>query len=393
MKKKTHRLTRTMAIWMVAVIVCLFAFAAFAASPETQSAPIALGGSLSLGLLFLGTIDMFGSRTMLQALEQMLPPRTAILDFFFKNTNQSTTENVDIDIVKSKRKLAPFVNPMMEGKVVARDGYSTRSFKPPYVKPKMPFSGADLLKRQAGETIYQGNSSPDQRARVQLGKDLLKLRNMIIRREEWMAAKAIITGKVPIVGEGVNAEVDFLMSASHLITLVGNALWSDYINSDPISNLRDWRTLCSQDCGKKPDVVIFGATVIKHFLANAKVVALMDKTKIALGQINVKELPNGLTYYGNIEGLDIYGYDKWYVDDQTGNESAMVPADRIVMGSTQAETVRQYGAIIDLKATAAVPYFPKSWEQEDPSIRWIMLQSAPLPVPTEIDGFLSAKVV
>ncbi len=393
MKKRMHRFTKILAIWGLAMIICMFAFAVFASAPESPAAPIALGGGLGLGLMFMGTIDMFNTRTMLQALEQMLPPKSFLLDLFFTKSNTSTTKTVDIDIIKGKRRMAPFVNPMHEGKVVARTGYVTRSFEPPYVKPKMPFSGADILKRQAGEIIYQGNSSPDQRARVQLGKDLLELMGMVKRREEWMAAKALTTGKVAVVGEGVNAEVDFLLAASHLVTLVGNALWSDYTNSDPVTNLRTWKLLCAQDSGVMPTVAIFGTDVIKHWLANPKVSALLDKTKIALGQINPKDLPNGATYWGNVEGLDIYTYAEWYIDDADGVEKPMIPVDRVVLGSPAAETVRQYGAIQDLKATAAVPYFPKSWETEDPSVRWIMLQSAPLPVPTQIDAFFSAKAV
>lgn len=337
-------------------------------------------------------IDMFNTRTMLQALEMMFIPKTFLLDTFFKAKDQSSTKYVDIDIIKGKRRLAPFVRPTAQGKVIDRTGYTTKTFEPPYIKPKMPFSGADLLKRQAGDTIYQGNSSPADRAAQQLGKDLLELIQMIVRREEWMAAQALNTGKIAVVGEGINAEIDFLMDANHIITLTGNALWSDYTNSDPITNLRSWKSLCAKDSGLVPDATVVGSDVIKHFLKNDQVQKLLDKTKIALGQINVQALPSGATYYGNIEGLDIYTYDEWYLDDSAVLQP-MTPVDRIVMGSTKARAVRHYGAIQDLKATAAVPYFPKSWEEEDPSIQWIMVQSAPLACIHEIDAFLTAKVL
>ncbi len=338
-------------------------------------------------------IDMFATRTMLQALEMMAEARTFLLNLFFKSTETSTTQYVDIDVHKGKRRLAPFVHPLMQGKVVDRTGYTTKTFAPPYIKEKMPFSGADILKRQAGDTIYQGNSSPAQMAQVQLGKDLVELRTMIVRREEWMAAQELFTGKVVCVGEGINAEIDFLMAADHIITLASEALWSAGSTSDPITNLRTWKRKAAQDSGLVPDVAVMGADVITCLIKNDNVLKLLDKTKVTLGKIDPQQLPDGSTYYGVIEGLDIYGYDEWYVDDTDGTEKPMVPVDKIVLGSTRSRTVRHYGAIQDLKATAAVPYFPKSWEEEDPSVRWIMLQSAPLPCLHQPDAFIIAKVI
>jgi hypothetical protein len=40
----------------------------------------------------------------------------------------------------------------------------------------------------------------------------------------------------------------------------------------------------------------------------------------------------------------------------------------------------------------AVPYWSKSWVTQDPSIRWLLMQSAPLLVPYRIDASLSATV-
>jgi hypothetical protein len=52
-----------------------------------------------------------------------------------------------------------------------------------------------------------------------------------------------------------------------------------------------------------------------------------------------------------------------------------------------------YGCIKDLSAMYPVARFPKSWEEEDPSARFLLMQSAPLLVPTQIDSFLSAQVL
>lgn len=340
-------------------------------------------------------VDMFETRTMMQALEEMTPPRTFLLDSFFATTQTFGTEAVDVDIVKGKRKLAPFVSPLHEGKVVKREGYSTETFKPPYVKPKRTTRAQNFLQRQPGEAVYAGSLSPQERAARELGKDLSDLRESIIRREEWMAAQALTTGKVIVSGEGVEAEVDFGMDPSHLVTLSGTDLWTDAAGT-PLTDLRAWKRMCAQDSGMTADRVILGASVVDPFYARVK--ADLDTRRIDLGMIKPEQLPDGVTYIGylNDPGVDLFTYDEWYLDD-LGVEQPMVPVDAVIMGSTRARTVRAYGAIQDVDAIGAglfeAQYFPKSWVQQDPSARFVMVQSAPLVIPTQIGAFMKAKVV
>jgi len=381
---------KTLAIWGLIFIGCIFGVGLLGVASVQPE--VTFSFAVGLPLAFVGTISMFESRTMIQALEQMFVPNTAILDLFFKVKNTFTTLNVDVDIIKGKRKLAPFVSPLMQGKIVERAGYESRSIKPPYVKPKMVTTAADILKRQPGEIIYQGNMDPATRAQQQLGKDLLYLRDQVTRREEWMAAQALTTGKVLAKGEGIDLLIDFLMSATHKITLVDEALWSN-AGSDPVANIATWRDLLAEDSGLPGDTLLLGSDARQAFVGNANVQKKMDKTKIALGQIDLKALPNGLIYYGNVELVDIYGYNEWYVDDDSGLSTPMIPANMAVMGSTKARCERLYGAIQDLKAIAAVDVFPKSWEEEDPSARMLLLQSAPVPAPLQIDAFLNAEVL
>jgi len=83
-------------------------------------------------------INIYETRTMLRAIEQMKRPRTFLLNTFFTAIEQSTSKHVDIDIVRGKRRLAVFVNPLHEGRRVDRKGYTTSTIEPPYIKQKMP---------------------------------------------------------------------------------------------------------------------------------------------------------------------------------------------------------------------------------------------------------------
>ena len=87
--------------------------------------------------LLLGNVSLFKTRTLTAAINQRKSPTTLILATFFKGEEVFDTEEVDIEIIKGKRRLAPFVAPVMEGKLVESEGRTMKTFKPPYVKPKL----------------------------------------------------------------------------------------------------------------------------------------------------------------------------------------------------------------------------------------------------------------
>ena len=55
-------------------------------------------------------IDIFEVRSMLRQIEQMKAAQSFLRDMFFPEVNVSTTPKVDIDIVKGKRRVAPYVS-------------------------------------------------------------------------------------------------------------------------------------------------------------------------------------------------------------------------------------------------------------------------------------------
>lgn len=348
-------------------------------------------------------INIFEPRRMLRVLEELKPVRTFLLDLFFRGeTNRFDTRQVDIDIFKGKRTLAPFVSPRREGRAVERIGYTTKTYAPPYIKVFTETTAEDTLRRQPGEAVYSSDpaaSNPQLRAARILGRDLAYLEEQITRREEWMAAEAVSTGMLHVRGEGVDDVIDFQMAPTHLVTLVGPAAWSDRDNSDPLRDLRKWRRRIIQDSGINPTAMILGQDALDAFLDHPKVLGKLDNRRVEFGRIDPVSLADGATYYGYIKdvNLDIYSYDEWYADEATGTEKPMVRPDRCILGSARARTSRNYAVIQDLDAIGsgqfAVPRYPKSWVEKNPSVRRLMLQSAALVVPHQIDAFMSIKVV
>jgi len=340
-------------------------------------------------------INMFETRTMLQALEQMPKPKTFLRDMFFAaNVEYSPTSKVDIDIVKGRRQMAPFVSPVMEGKVLANQGFTTNTFEAPLLKPKKKTSAEDILNRLPGEALYSG-MSPDERAAVKLGKDLAELNDAIDRRIEWMCAQALFNGKIAVKGDGVDYEIDFGVPSE---TLTGTALW-DADGSNPIDSLRDFFAEVVKASGVNPDTVILAEDVVPYFLNHSAVKELLDKRLINTGQIDPRQLPNGATYLGYLNelGMNIYSYLDWYVDEN-GDTQPMIPSKKILVGSTRAQTVMNYGAVTikddnGEMVTYMIDKVPHSWVSDDPVVRWVQLMSRPLPVPTQVDAFYVAQVI
>lgn len=336
-------------------------------------------------------IDLFDTRTMLEAVRQMLPVRTFLKETFFTNVRTFDTEHVDVDIIKGKRRMAPFVSPKLAGKVVERQGFRTNTYKAPMINPKLPTTAEQLQKRLAGEPLYSG-MSPDDRAAEQLGRDLAELDEMITRREERMCAQALFEGKIDIKGEGVDEVIDFGLTNKEALS--GGALWNQ-TTADPLADLKRWRRTIVKASGINPDIVVMGSDVIDAFLANEKVQKMLDLRLVDTGQINPQTLPNGTTYVGRIAelGVNIYTYDEWYLDDD-GTEKPMVPEKSLLMGSTAARFDLLYGAYVDQEmGTLDLPRIPRSWVEKDPSVRWVQLISRPLPVPQHIDSLYVATVI
>lgn len=334
-------------------------------------------------------VDIYNRRTMAEALRERREPRSFLLKTFFPKEKIHNTFEVDIDIVRNKRRLAPFVNPMSEGKLVEHAGHNTKSFKPPYLKPKMVTTSTDLLVRQPGEDLY-ADVTPQQAAARQLAEELADMDDMIERREEWMAAQALFQGQVTVVGEGVNAVIDFAFSASHEITLLTTARW-DNAASDPVEQLRGWKSLINKDSGLSATDLVLSTEAMNDFLGNAEVRAQLNLLKAQTMSVEMKAPIDGVQYVGRIESLDVWAYEEWFLDEN-GTEQPMVPAGYALLGSRRSDARRHYGAIQDLEAKGVMKRFPKSWVTPDPSARWVMVQSAPLPVPHQVDAFVRINV-
>nr|WP_325307610.1 major capsid protein [uncultured Oscillibacter sp.] len=349
------------------------------------------------------TVSIYEPRTMMGVIRKLPPVHTFFRSTFFSREKTFVTKSVDMDYKKGARKLAPFVSREIGGKVVPNTGYTTETYTPPFIAPDRVTTIDDILDRQPGESLYSGRT-PAQRAVIQMSEDFTDLREMILRREEWMCAQAMLTGKIVVLGEGVKDTIDFRFTNLIDISKDAKRKWKGGTVQNKYADLKAWHEKVQKEGFTNCNVCIMASDVVTEFLMDEQIRKLLDVKNYALAVIKPTQKENNVTYIGTIHelGLDLYQYNEWYVDDWTDPatpvELPMVPAGTLMMASTHAKYSMYYGAISILNQktekweTVAGKYVPDTFIKKRPDRRFLSLQSAPVPVPHEVDSWLVAKV-
>jgi len=339
-------------------------------------------------------MDIYTTQFLNGVVDSLLRPPSFLLDMFFPSVVTAEEEEIKFDVMDGKRRIAPFVHPLKEGKVVEDLGYQTKTFKPAYIKDKRVFDPSKALKRKAGERIGGGMSNMD-RSRMNLAVQLEDQLAMLTRRLEVQAAEVLRTGKATITGDGyASVVVDFGRAATHTKTLSSPNRWGD-AGIKPLDNLEDWALEVAQASGATVTDIVFTPSAWRLFRDNAEAQKAIDTQ---LGQLANFQIPlasiEGLEFKGTIGGKRLWVYSGWYVDPATDTETKIIADDYVILigGNTMLGT-RHYGAIRDEAAGfQAREFFSKSWLVEDPPVRMMMMQSAPLLVPYRPNATLAVKV-
>lgn len=350
------------------------------------------------------TVSIYEPRTMLGVIRKLPPVHTFFRSTFFSREKTFVTKTVDMDYKKGARKLAPFVSRQIGGKIVPNTGYETKTYTPPLIAPDKVTTIDDILDRQPGESLYSART-PAQRAVIKMSEDFQELREMILRREEWMCAQAMLTGKIVVLGDGVSDVIDFQFSNKIDLSKDTKKKWKGGTAQDKYGDLKVWHEKVQKEGFTNCNVCIMASDVATEFLMDEKIQKLLDVKNYALAVIKPTQKENNVTYIGTIHelGLDLYQYNEWYVDDWTNPASPvelpMVPSGTLMMASTGARFSMYYGAISMLNQrtekweTVAGQYVPDTFIKKRPDRRFLSLQSAPVPVPHEVDSWLVAKVM
>lgn len=350
----------------------------------------------------MADITLYDRATLESVYRFTQPPITPFyLQFFRREITFETPEIMFDRVFEDTRRLAPFVLPNMKGRPQTLTGYDTLRFRPAYTKIKDPVSAEMHIERVAGETPITGNLSNAQRRDLVIAKLLEMARTKMRNRFEWMAAKAVITGQVVVEGEDYpSVTVDFRRDASLTTVLTGTNRWNQ-TGVDPFVALVASRTQSNLLSGSYTKRFIFGANAWNSFTQRVDLRDLMDKN-FGGQDVQVSLIRTGLVgqeFMGFIQGpqgqgrMEFWVDTSQYIDPTTGSLTYFLDQDTVVGIDDSFDGIQCFGAIQDASAQyRAMKLFFKNWIEQDPSIEYLLTQSAPLMVPKNPNTTFSIKV-
>lgn len=355
---------------------------------------------------------LFGTQTLTRVVNSLDVPEHDLLKNIATTEIQFETEEIIFDKAHPKQGLAPFSLPTVKAPLVEERGYETSSLAPAYIKLRTPCDIHRAFRRQAGEPIG-GSMTPRARSMMAMNNVLMDHKDMWMTRLEWMLANMLVHGGYAVYGDDYPLQLlDFERPRSNDVLLRGNDAWN-HGDSDVSDFLQDWSSLFAKNGGGALTDLIMGVGAWKAFRNNSSVEKRFDWASNPSNMTNINTgamRRRGMKFKGTYEGeFNVYVYQDWYLSDgveyerdrvstsdtygqlikvsdvEVGTKRPFIPINGVIgLDPTALLATRAYGAIKDenfLKGMTALPLASRSWVPDDPAIRTVMTQSAPLIFP------------
>lgn len=347
--------------------------------------------------------DVLSWSTLTPTVNEMKAPNSFLKNAVFGRNVAVPTRNIELSFLRRGRKISPFVE--RNGAAIMTDG-RTEEFvvvQPPHIRVKRPMTPSELLeKRRPGSVVFPGASGMQRAMREYMASELSMLMDDITNSEEYLCALALRGAISYSSADEAAFSVTFPRSASHDYALGAGDRWNE-TTSNKARDILQAAQLVNDDVSLNVTDVILGADAADAFLedASGELANKLDTRRLVTGSVDMTNqfMENGAMFLGTyVHGIRIWRYARQV-------EVAGSPVDLIrpkyaefIARAPAAQFVTYYGAIEDMRAIGAgrvlqSQRFSKSWEQEDPSARMLLVESNPLPVMRRPDATVSVQVL
>ncbi len=341
----------------------------------------------------------YDTAKLIAVVQNLKRAQSFLLDMFFPTEVVSDTEEVAIDVDIGLRRLAPFVSPLVEGKLVEARRVQTNMFKPAYIKDKRAPDLRRPVRRMIGERIA-GAMTAQEREMANLTFELEDQVDMLTRRCEWMAAQVLTTGTVTIEGDGYpTSVVDFGRDSNLTMVKTGSAQWTAANvtagNASPTFDIETAQRLVLKLSGATMTDIVFTTSAWQGFIADPLLKGATIYPALVL-ESNVMDvgarITRGAFRRGTWGQYRLWEYNDWYIDSGTeggtkGVEYPMIPDGNVILCGPDLQGTRGFGIILDPEHNyASLPFAPKTWVNHDPAQRYILMQSAPIIIPNRVNA-------
>jgi hypothetical protein len=327
------------------------------------------------------------------------------LDMFFPNSFLSDQQEIMFDQIDASREIAPFMLPNVPGRPIYRtEGERITTYKPAYTKPKDPVVPQTALQLQPGELAKrQALMSPEARFNQRVIDITRFHRDAIQRLWDYMAARSVIDGAITVNYQnapGQSVTIDFGRDPNHTITKGAGDRWGD-AGVKPWDDLQEWIDLASgAEFGAAVTDIMLGADAWKALQADADTEKKLntdirgaESIFIERGLIQ-KDPLNPFTLVGMAGSIRIWLVSGIGNTFKSGGATVdILGSKEVLLASAAVDGVKAFGAIMDVNALMPAEIWPKMWDEQDPSARFIMSQSAPLMIPVNPNATVKATVL
>lgn len=200
-------------------------------------------------------------------------PIKQMLSTSIYGSKTSETMDLDWDVIRGSYPMAPITGMNSPAPMCAPPNMVTMKGTAVVIKHKIPIKASHMLLLRRPGTLnekYANQMVVDYAARVSDGVDF---------RIEWLKMMAL-TGAINYIDleEGIQFNLDFGFKGSHKPALTGTNKWTDYVNSDPLSDIMTWIDLITDDGGAPADKLILNFKTLRHVLNNQKLRDLLKYT-------------------------------------------------------------------------------------------------------------------
>jgi hypothetical protein len=352
-------------------------------------ADMTIGGSLA-----------YDTNTLIQVVPNLKRAQSFLIDRFFPNVVTADSEFVAIDVDIGKRRMSPFVSPLVEGRVVEQRRMQTNTYKPPYIKDKRAPDLRKPIRRMIGERIGGALSGPE-REMANLNFEMEDQIDLLTRRLEWMAASVLQTGTMLVKGDGFpTVIIDFGRDSSLSVAKTGNAQWTPTNvtagNASPTNDIEVWQRQILKLSGAVVVDIIMTTSAWEGFKLDPILKGALYYPKLGDfgNSINLgAQITRGAVFKGIWGQYQLWVYNDWFVDADDNTEYPMLTDGMVVLAGPDLMGTRAFAQILDPAFNyAGLAFAPKTWTTEDPAQRYLMMQSAPLVIPSRVNAAMGVRV-
>ena len=327
--------------------------------------------------------EFFTIRALTRAINKLKPAPRKVLDKLFKRSRGELTDDFAIDVVSGTETLLPNLgvsDPATVGGTTERKGMKVtapRLAEKRFIPAKW-FNGLRAFSKAVAV----------EKVKERLNLELTDMRNKIDRTREHYAA-GCLSGK--ILDSDGSVLVDWLLPATHKITLGAGSKWSEE-GGDFMTDLRTWKRLIEDDAAN-PIIAWFA------FCGWQAMDALIPKAKDYMLYVAGDQLAKE-GRIAKLAEVDIIEYNGSYIDANGTRQRYVAPDHFMLVGLTEQDFEELYAPVVDLDAPGGVGsggipqlFFAKTKQQWDPSGIWVKTESRPLTMVYDANCFVDADVV